>query len=108
MILTLLSCRETLRRLDDYLDCELSPWQMRLMRGHLKLCHACNKKFVFERRFTDVLRNNVQVVTLQERILPVLSSKVPSRLQPPDVCHRKQTIKLPNGVLKGVDASGGC
>lgn len=64
MTLTWLSCRETLKRLDDYLDRELSPDEMKTVRGHLKLCHACQKKFAFERAFTDQLRQSLQAVAL--------------------------------------------
>lgn len=37
-----------------------------MVRGHLRLCHQCEKKFAFEQRFTDVLRQQIGTITLLE------------------------------------------
>ncbi len=66
MMLTLLLCRETLKRLDDYLDGELSSRENRMVSSHLKICQACAEKFAFERDFTDALRLKLQLVSTRE------------------------------------------
>ena len=36
-----LTCEETFRQLDDYLDSELDQHEMALVRKHLKACDVC-------------------------------------------------------------------
>jgi anti-sigma factor (TIGR02949 family) len=48
------TCEETFRRLDDYLDRELSPDEMELVRLHLEICEGCAREFKFE---ASTLRN---------------------------------------------------
>jgi anti-sigma factor RsiW len=68
MILTFLSCKRTLRVLDDYLDRELSPREMQGVRMHLAICHACEEKFAFQARFVSVLRERLPVLlSLEEQ-----------------------------------------
>jgi len=46
--LNIYTCRETLQRLDDYLDRELDPHEARIVERHLKICRQCARKFAFE------------------------------------------------------------
>ena len=55
-LINLYTCRETLARLDDYLDRELSPREARLVERHLKICHHCAHKFAFEAELLSELR----------------------------------------------------
>jgi anti-sigma factor (TIGR02949 family) len=48
------TCEEAFRRLDDYLDRELSPDEMELVRLHLEICEGCAREFNFE---ASTLRN---------------------------------------------------
>ncbi len=48
------TCEEAFRRLDDYLDRELSPSEMNLIREHLEICEGCAREFTFEE---SVIRN---------------------------------------------------
>ena len=41
------TCEEVVRRLDDYVDRELAPHEMQLMREHLETCAACAKEYAF-------------------------------------------------------------
>lgn len=67
MLLTILSCKRTLSQLDDYLDRELSPSEMKGVRVHLAICHACEEKFAFEARFVEAMREHIHtVVALEE------------------------------------------
>ncbi|MGH7713328.1 MAG: anti-sigma factor family protein [Gemmatimonadaceae bacterium] len=47
------TCEEAFRRLDDYLDRELSASEMELIREHLVVCEACAREFEFERSLLD-------------------------------------------------------
>ena len=47
-------CAEALRRLDGYLDRELSPEELARVREHLELCVACAEAARFE---ASVIRN---------------------------------------------------
>ena len=42
------SCEEMFRRLDDFLDRELSEDEMRLAREHLEACALCAREHAFE------------------------------------------------------------
>lgn len=54
-----LSCEETFRRLDDYLDRELSAEEMRMVRDHLEICAVCATEFGFERAVIDRVREKL-------------------------------------------------
>jgi anti-sigma factor RsiW len=41
------TCEEVVRRLDDYVDRELSPREMKLMREHIETCAACAHEHAF-------------------------------------------------------------
>lgn len=59
MLLGLLSCKETLARLDDYIDRELSPSESRIVARHLKICHHCAQRFAFETELVEGLRQRL-------------------------------------------------
>jgi len=41
------TCEDVLRRLDDYLDRQLSPREMELARQHIEICAACAREYGF-------------------------------------------------------------
>lgn len=43
-----LSCEETFRRLDDFVDRELTPQETALVREHLDTCAVCTSEYRFE------------------------------------------------------------
>jgi anti-sigma factor (TIGR02949 family) len=49
-----LSCEELFRRLDDYLDRELTAAETTMVREHLETCATCAAEYAFE---SSVLRN---------------------------------------------------
>lgn len=49
-------CRETVRRLWDYLDHELTETETRAVDAHLALCDRCPPHFAFERAFLAAVR----------------------------------------------------
>jgi len=48
------NCREVFQRLDDYLDCELTPDEMEEVRRHLEVCAMCAEESRVE---ADILRD---------------------------------------------------
>jgi anti-sigma factor (TIGR02949 family) len=48
-----ITCQETFGHLNDYLDRELSPQELRLVEEHLAVCAYCMLEFAFE---ANVLR----------------------------------------------------
>lgn len=74
------TCEEALRRLDDYLDRELSAEEMTLVREHLETCAACASEFTFEARVLgevrEKLRRIVAPAELRERLRRLLQSEI--------------------------------
>ena len=55
-----LTCEETFRRLDDFLDRELSENECHLVREHLEICAVCAKEFEFEASLWNEVRAKLQ------------------------------------------------
>jgi anti-sigma factor RsiW len=80
MLFSLITCREALLQLDDFLDRELSSEEIQQVEKHLHLCHHCAEKFSFEGAFLHQLKTKVrhvetadaQVVSLLQRIKTAL------------------------------------
>ena len=70
------TCEEAFRRLDDYLDHELSPDEMVLVREHLEVCAGCAREFNFESSVLKGVGQKLQQIELpgdlQARILALL------------------------------------
>ena len=73
------TCEEAFRRIDDYLDRELSAAEMQLVREHLEICAGCAREFTFEesllRGVKDKLRQIDLPPSLQARILGVFDKE---------------------------------
>jgi anti-sigma factor (TIGR02949 family) len=55
--LTPFDCAETVRRLWDYLDHELTDAEVRAVDAHLAQCERCPQHFEFERAFLAAVRS---------------------------------------------------
>ncbi len=64
-----LTCDETYRSLDDYLDRELSPEEQRLVEEHLKVCAACVKSFTFEAEVLQQIRAKIARIDLPDGLM---------------------------------------
>lgn len=80
MLFGLLSCKETLARLDDYLDRELSARELQQVATHLKICAKCARHYRFERGFIEDLRQK----TAHVQAPPDLMNRVRVALQNAD------------------------
>ena len=61
-----LTCKETLRRLDDYLDSELDESQMAMVRKHLKECDMCGGESAFEESVFTCIKEKIQSLPLPD------------------------------------------
>lgn len=68
-----LTCAEVFRRLDDYLDRELSPREMQLVKAHLEICAACASEYAFEAEVLNQVRAKVQRIDLPSDLLAKVS-----------------------------------
>ena len=67
-----LTCEEVFRRLDDYLDRELTADEMQRVNEHLETCDVCAREYKFEEKVLVDLRDKLRRVSapggLLERI----------------------------------------
>jgi anti-sigma factor (TIGR02949 family) len=70
------TCEEAFRRIDDYLDRELSPEEMTRVHEHLELCEGCAREFRFEESLLNGVKRKLRQIDvpdgLQARLLSVL------------------------------------
>ena len=73
------TCEEAFRRLDDYLDRELSSEETELVKEHLDICAGCAREFNFEASLLRGVRTKLRQIelpeSLQARILGVLKDE---------------------------------
>lgn len=74
-----MTCESAFRRLDDYLDRQLSPDEMRLVEEHLHICEACTREFTFEASVLDGVRRKLKSLEMP----PDLLARIAARLRPP-------------------------
>jgi anti-sigma factor (TIGR02949 family) len=67
------TCEETIRRLDDYLDRELTPHEIQLVNEHLAVCAACASEYAFEARTLERLRDKLQRIAVPGDLLAKVS-----------------------------------
>ena len=68
MTLDRYSCLETVRRLDDYLDRELSETERHEVERHLETCDRCLQRFRFEAAVVDDLRMKLRRVAVPSEL----------------------------------------
>ena len=70
------SCEEALKRLDDYVDRELSIDEIDEVKTHLQACKGCSEHFSFEVRVVEEVRRKLERLDIPDD----LRNKVFSRL----------------------------
>ncbi len=81
-------CEETFRRLDDYVDRELSPDELHLVQQHLEVCAYCMLEFEFEASLVREVRQKLRAIPtpagLLDRVLgAVRDARAESENPPP-------------------------
>jgi anti-sigma factor (TIGR02949 family) len=70
------TCEEAFRRIDDYLDRELTPEEMRLVQSHLEICEGCAREFRFEASVLQGVKRKLRQIDVpadfQSRLLAAL------------------------------------
>ena len=69
-------CEEAFRRLDDYVDRELSSGEIRLVREHLETCATCAAEFTFEHQLIACVRRKVQRIAMPKDLMTRISAKL--------------------------------
>jgi len=75
-VLNLYTCKEAMERLNDYVDRELSPREMQLVKRHLKICHECTKRFAFEEDVIRQVSSKLESLQEPEGLMARLSQKI--------------------------------
>jgi anti-sigma factor (TIGR02949 family) len=70
------TCEEAFRRIDDFLDRELSSEETTLVQEHLEVCAACAREFRYEESVLRNVRTKLRQIDvpadLQSRIAAML------------------------------------
>ncbi len=74
-----MTCEETFRRLDDFLDHELRASECLLVQEHLEVCRICAAEFKFEASIWSEVRAKLQRTAvppgLREKVAHLLRDK---------------------------------
>jgi len=70
------TCEEAFRRLDDYLDRELSPSDMARMQEHLETCAGCAREFAFEASVLDGVKRKLRYLDMPSDVLARLTAAI--------------------------------
>lgn len=68
-----LTCDEVFRRLDDYLDRELTAEEMKRVKEHLDTCEACAREHRFADTILSRLREKVRRISVPKDLAEKIS-----------------------------------
>lgn len=63
------TCEEVVRRLNDYLDRELSAAEMTMMQEHLDTCAQCASEYAFEVSVLDELKRKLRRIEVPQSLV---------------------------------------
>lgn len=73
------SCEEAVKRLNEYLDHEMTSMERVVVLKHLEICRPCLRRFTFEQTLVVSLRQKVALLcappTLREKLSILLRDK---------------------------------
>ena len=72
------TCGEAYRRIDDYLDRELTPEEIRKVEEHLSFCEMCAKEFEFEASVIIAIRVKLQSIAVPSELMSRVSQSLRS------------------------------
>lgn len=70
------TCEEIFARLDDYIDRELTPDELRLVREHLETCAACAAEYHFESGVLQGIREKLQRLAVPEGLMGRIAERL--------------------------------
>ena len=71
-----LNCAETFRRLDDYVDRELSAEELAAVESHLDQCAICAGEFAVERDLLDAIRAKLARLRMPAGLMAKISTRL--------------------------------
>jgi anti-sigma factor (TIGR02949 family) len=71
-----MTCEEAFRRLDDFIDRQLIPEEMRLVQEHLAVCAQCTREFNFELSVINGVRDKVSRIAAPSDLLARIASSL--------------------------------
>lgn len=74
--MTPMTCEEVFRRLDDYLDRELSDQEIQRLEEHLNVCEACLKEYEFEKAVLHNVKSKVRTLQVPSGLMSRISSTI--------------------------------
>jgi anti-sigma factor (TIGR02949 family) len=70
------TCENAFQCLDDYVDRELTPHEMRQVKAHLEICAQCMEEFSFEADVLKQIRTTLQRIRVPHDLMAVISSAI--------------------------------
>lgn len=71
-----LTCEEMFRRLDDFMDRELSAGEAKLVREHLETCAVCAAEYRFEESMLTRVREKLRHIAAPPDLLKRISARL--------------------------------
>lgn len=71
-----LTCEEVFRRLDDYLDRNLSEAERMKVVEHLEICASCTSEFSFESSVLEGVKRKLRHIEIPSDVLSRLTSAI--------------------------------
>ena len=72
-----MSCEEAFRRLDDFLDHELTPEETKTIAEHLEVCAVCASEFTFEQSVLDGVKRKLRRLEVPKDLVARILSRLP-------------------------------
>jgi anti-sigma factor (TIGR02949 family) len=73
------TCEEVFRRIDEYLDRELTAHEIAHVRAHLETCAACAREYAFEESFLSIVRTKLQRVSIPPEVRARIVQRLATR-----------------------------
>ena len=67
------TCEEVLRRLDDYIDRQLSMREMELAREHIETCAACAREYGFTAQTLSTIKTKLRRIDVASDLIDRIS-----------------------------------
>jgi len=71
-----ITCEAAFRRLDDFLDRQLTPDETRLVEDHLHTCAACAREFSFEASVLAGVRRKLRSIAAPADLVARISAQI--------------------------------
>ena len=71
-----MTCEQAFARIDDFLDRELSPDEMRQVQEHLDICAVCSTEFKFEATVIEGVRDKLRRIDVPADLLARIARRL--------------------------------